>query len=67
MSTVMPQNELHRRAVQWIDDARREEPRKKLRDLLDEAGMRFNLGPRDSEFLEKFFKEETAQEGLRPS
>lgn len=54
----MPQNELHRRAVQWITYERREKPRKKLHDLIDEAGMRFNLGPQDAEFLRKFFEQE---------
>lgn len=65
MSNVMPQNELHRRAVQWINDELREEPQKKLSGLIDEAGMRFNLGPQDAEFLRKFF--EKAQEGRCPS
>lgn len=59
----MPQNELHRRAVQWISDEKREKPLKKLHELIDEAGMRFNLGPQDCEFLQKFF----AQEECRPA
>lgn len=55
MSTAMPQNELQRRAVQWINDEKREKPNKKLHELIDEAGMRFNLGPQDSVFLLKVF------------
>lgn len=58
MSTIMPQNELHRRAVQWINDEKRERPRASLSSLVDEAGMRFNLGPQDCKFLLDFFKEE---------
>lgn len=56
MSTVMPQNELHRRAVQWIMDTRAEKPHKDLHALIDEAGMRFNLGPQDCSFLLEFFQ-----------
>ena len=66
MSTAMPQNELHRRAIQWISDEKREDPQKKLHSLIDEAGMRFNLSPQDCEFLGNFFENKT-QEGRCPS
>lgn len=55
MSTVMPQSELQRRAISWIDGEKRERPQKKLHALVDEAGMRFNLSPQDCEFLLGFF------------
>ncbi len=57
MSTIMPQSELQRRAITWISEQLREKGAKPLVKILDEAGMRFNLGPKDMEFLERFFKE----------
>lgn len=60
---VMPPDEAHRRAVRWIDGQRRENPQKSVQSLVDEAGMRFNLGPCDCAFLCDFFtqREKTAQ------
>ena len=46
------------RAVAWIDETRRENPGRPLSSLLAEAGMRFNLGPGDGRFLERFFQTE---------
>ncbi|PTN31897.1 hypothetical protein [Desulfonatronum sp. SC1] len=44
------------RAVAWIDETRRDHPERSLVSLLAEAGMRFNLGPNDGRFLERFFQ-----------
>ncbi|MGE4292591.1 MAG: hypothetical protein AB7E32_10315 [Desulfovibrio sp.] len=57
MSTVMPQSEMCRKAVAWIDEQRRASE-KPLAKLLEEASMRFNLGPGDCEFLRRFYAEE---------
>ncbi len=57
MTTVMPHEELVRRAVQWVCAEREAHPAKALAALLDEAAQRFNLSPKDSEFLVRFFKE----------
>ncbi|SMP80356.1 hypothetical protein [Desulfonatronum lacustre] len=51
------------RAVAWIDETRREHPDRPLASLLAEAGMRFNLGPSDGRFLERFFQTEAPSEG----
>ena len=45
-----------KRAVAWIDETRRDHPERPLASLLAEAGMRFNLGPGDGRFLERFFQ-----------
>lgn len=45
-----------KRAVVWISEERRDAPDKSLTALLDEAAMRFNLGPKDWEFLHRFFE-----------
>ncbi|MHC1789067.1 hypothetical protein [Solidesulfovibrio sp.] len=56
MATIMPQGELTRRAVTWIDE-QRELTGKPFAALIDQAAMQFNLSPRDTEFLARFFTE----------
>ncbi len=56
MSTIMPEDKNVRLAVQWVDEGLREG--KKLDQLLKEVGMRFNLGPKEEQFVYKFFKED---------
>jgi prolyl-tRNA synthetase len=53
MTTVMPQSELTRKAVAWI--AEQQAAGKALPAALEEAGLRFNLGPKEQEFLQGFF------------
>ena len=56
MTTIMPQSELVKKAVAYISEQRKEtsEP---LSKLLDKAGMRFNLSPKEAEMLRDFFKQ----------
>lgn len=56
MTTIMPEGELMRKAVKWICDSQGEEG-KDVSSLIDEASVRFNLGPKQAEFLVKFFKD----------
>jgi len=53
MATVMPQSELTRKAVAWVSE--QQSAGKPLAQALEEAGLRFNLGPKDQEFLRGFF------------
>jgi len=55
MSTIMPEEKNARRAVKWIGEELMEG--KKLDLLIREAGMRFNLTPRQEQFVIKFFKD----------
>ncbi len=57
MTTIMPQSEMCRKAVAWVDEELRNQPGAKLSKLIEEAALRFNLGPSDCEFLDRFFKE----------
>ncbi|MDK2955258.1 MAG: hypothetical protein PWQ57_754 [Desulfovibrionales bacterium] len=61
MATIMPQGELARKAVAWISDQQQESERK-LSFLIDDAAMRFNLGPKDVEFLIRFFEEQSKED-----
>ncbi|EHJ46910.1 hypothetical protein DFW101_0894 [Solidesulfovibrio carbinoliphilus subsp. oakridgensis] len=56
MATIMPQGELMRRAVKWIDE-QRSETGQSFSALIDKAAVNFNLSPKDAEFLTGFFKE----------
>jgi hypothetical protein len=56
MTTVMPQGEEIRKAVQWISDMRSEKPSADPKKLLDEASLKFNLSPLEAEFLAKWVK-----------
>ena len=51
MSDLLPDGEDLRRALQWIGDRRKDDPDAGLAKLLDEASLRFDLSPRDQEFL----------------
>lgn len=51
-----------KQAVAWIGEARQEMPDKPLAELLDDAAMRFNLGPRDWQFLRRLFDNPASSE-----
>lgn len=53
MSTVMPQSELMRSAIRFIAEER-ESKGKSLEKLFEEAAMRFNLSPKECDFLKQF-------------
>lgn len=55
MPTILSSSELLRRAVVHIDEELRNNPEKRLDTLIDEASMRFNLSPLDSEALLRLF------------
>ncbi len=59
MSSIMPEGAAIRKAVHWISKMR-EEGKTPLPDLIDQACVRFNLSPKDAEFLGRFFTEGTA-------
>ena len=56
MSSIMPEGAAIRKAVQWISKMR-QEGNNPLATLIDQACVRFNLSPKDSEFLNRFFTE----------
>jgi hypothetical protein len=56
MTGVGPEGESVRKAVQWISDKRQYEEGGPLATLIEEASGRFNLSPKDEEFLFRFFK-----------
>jgi len=58
MPTIMPPGENVRNAVKWISEERRGGSGRKLPGLIEEAAVRFNLSPAESEYLFRFFTEQ---------
>jgi len=63
MNTIMPQSALLKKAVAFINETQAENPGKKLADIIDEAAMRFNLSPLDSEALIRLFTVDARDSG----
>ena len=57
MTTIMPQSELTRKAIAWICETQEEKPGRALNSLIEEAAVRFNLSPKDVEFLQRFYED----------
>ena len=58
MTTVQPDSEDIRRAVKWIIEVRKHEPNRTIDQLLEEASRKFDLSPLETEFLQRFVKDE---------
>ena len=56
MATIMPEGESIRKAVKWISDKLLDDPNKTVQKLINEAVMRFDLSPKDTEFLTEFYR-----------
>jgi hypothetical protein len=57
MTTIMPEGNAIRNAVKWISDKRQDDPSTSIQKLMDEAGLKFNLSPKEQEFLHRFCTE----------
>ncbi len=56
MHDLLPEGEELRRAVKWVSANLQEKEPRPLRELVAEAVFRFDLSPRDGEFLLRFFE-----------
>ncbi len=55
--TIQPEGEDLRRATRWISDERLDNAAASLSDLIEQACAKFDLSPKDGEFLARFFSE----------
>ena len=55
--SIQPEGEDLRKAIKWISEMRQEEPDKSLARLVEEAGAKFDLPPKDQEFLYRFIRD----------
>ena len=57
MSDVLPSGESLRRAVRYISDQLQEDADQPLLSLVDKASQRFDLTPKEEEYLIHFYRE----------
>ncbi len=55
MTFPLPEGDLVRKAFLWIHEKRQETPRPALVDLVESAGKKFNLSPKECEYLFDFY------------
>lgn len=59
--SILPEGEQLRRAIRWISEKRVETPGVNLAKLIEEACLKFDLPPKDAEFLMHFFAEQASE------
>ena len=58
MTTIMPEGDALRKAVQWISAKCLDEPAADRGQLVEQAGLKFNLTPLEAEYLAKWAREQ---------
>ena len=58
--SILPEGEQLRRAVKWVADERTEHPDASLFTLVEKACLKFDLTPKDEEFLMRYLTEQGA-------
>jgi len=56
--SILPEGEQLRKAVKWVLDERRENPKTPLFSLIEKACLKFDLAPKDEDFLMRHLAEE---------
>ena len=56
--SIVPEGESVRKAIKWISDKRQYEGGGPLLSMIEQAAQRFDLSPKDEEFLFRFFTSE---------
>ncbi len=52
--SIQPEGEEIRKAVKWVSEQRKFEKKKELNRIIEEACIKFNLSPKEAEFLQSF-------------
>ena len=55
MANIMPESEHVQKAIKWVSTNLEEKDSQPLKKLIAEAILKFDLSPKDSEFLMNFF------------
>jgi hypothetical protein len=61
MSDLLPDGEDLRRAIKWVSGNLQENPGQPVQPLVQQAIFKFDLSPRDAEFLIGFYRQSQAQ------
>ena len=56
--TIRPEGENIRNAIKWFSAERQENPDAPIHALIDRACMKFNLSPKEAEYLDRLAKGE---------
>ena len=67
MSNIMPDGDDLRNAVKWVSANLREEPGQPLQPLVQQAIFKFDLSPKDAEFLIGFYSNKEDENALQPA
>jgi hypothetical protein len=62
--SILPEGEQLRKAVKWISDERLDNPDVNLSTLIGDACLKFDLPPKDAEFLMHFFTARSIDKNL---
>ena len=62
MSQIMPEGEAVRNAVKWISNECKESEENKIGLLICQAAAKYNLSPKDEEFLRVFYTKDKVKE-----
>jgi len=60
MATVMPERENVQKAIKWISSNIEENENQSIPQLVEKAVFKFDLSPKDTEFLSSFFRNRKA-------
>lgn len=58
--SILPEGEDLRKAVKWVSEERKLNPGKDLNKVVEEACLKFDLKPKDADFLSRFVTENEA-------
>jgi len=61
MSTIMPEGEELQRAIKWISSNLEDNPNQPIFPLVEKAVFKFDLSPKDSDFLMTFFRKRKSE------
>ena len=56
MTTIMPEGEELQRAIKWISGNLDDDPKQSINKLVEKAVFKFDLSPKDADFLLNFYK-----------
>ena len=62
--SIQPQGDDIKKAVQWLSDEKKHNKAKSIGKLVDEACIKFNLSPKDCDFLARFANDNTLDNTL---
>jgi hypothetical protein len=56
--SIQPEGEEIRKAVKWVSEQRKFEPGKDLNQIIEKACIKFDLSPKEAEFLRRFVQDQ---------